>query len=60
LTSLALAVPDERALAVRDNVAFFQTVRAALIKSTVRVNERQKTLTRPFAKSSRARLPQIE
>lgn len=33
--AFALAVPDERALAVRDNVAFFQAVRAALIKSTV-------------------------
>jgi type I restriction enzyme, R subunit len=33
--SFALAVPDERALAVRDDVSFFQAVRAALIKSTV-------------------------
>jgi type I restriction enzyme R subunit len=33
--SFALAVPDERALAIRDDVAFFQAVRAALIKSTV-------------------------
>jgi type I restriction enzyme, R subunit len=33
--AFALAVPDERALAVRDDVAFFQAVRAALIKSTV-------------------------
>jgi type I restriction enzyme R subunit len=31
----ALAVPNERALAVRDDVAFFQAVRAALIKNTV-------------------------
>jgi len=33
--SFALAVPDERALAVRDDVAFFQAVRAALVKSSV-------------------------
>jgi type I restriction enzyme R subunit len=33
--SFALAVPDERALAIRDDVAFFQAVRSALIKSTV-------------------------
>jgi type I restriction enzyme R subunit len=33
--SFALAVPDERAIAIRDDVAFFQAVRAALIKSTV-------------------------
>jgi type I restriction enzyme R subunit len=33
--AFALAVPDERALAVRDDVAFFQAVRAALVKSTV-------------------------
>jgi type I restriction enzyme, R subunit len=33
--AFALAVPDERALAIRDDVSFFQAVRAALIKSTV-------------------------
>ena len=33
--AFALAVPDERALAIRDDVAFFQAVRSALIKSTV-------------------------
>lgn len=33
--AFALAVPDERALAVRNDVAFFQAVRAALVKSTV-------------------------
>jgi type I restriction enzyme R subunit len=33
--AFALAVPDERALAVRDDVSFFQAVRAALVKSTV-------------------------
>jgi type I restriction enzyme R subunit len=33
--AFALAVPDERALAVRDNVSFFQAVRAALVKTTV-------------------------
>jgi type I restriction enzyme, R subunit len=33
--AFALAVPDERALAIRDDVAFFQAARAALVKSTV-------------------------
>ena len=33
--AFALAVPNERALAIRDDVAFFQAVRAALVKSTV-------------------------
>ena len=33
--AFALAVPNEHALAVRDDVAFFQAVRAALVKSTV-------------------------
>ncbi|MCI0519178.1 MAG: DUF3387 domain-containing protein, partial [Chloroflexi bacterium] len=33
--AFALAVPDDRALAIRDDVAFFQAVRAALVKSTV-------------------------
>ncbi len=33
--SFALSVPDARALAIRDDVAFFQAVRAALVKSTV-------------------------
>ena len=33
--AFALAVPDDRALAIRDDVSFFQAVRAALVKSTV-------------------------
>ncbi|MCY3924577.1 MAG: type I restriction endonuclease subunit R, partial [bacterium] len=33
--AFALAVPHERALAVRDDVAFFQAVRSALVKRTV-------------------------
>ncbi len=33
--AFALAVPDDRALAVRDNVSFFQAVHAALVKTTV-------------------------
>ncbi len=33
--AFALAVPDERALAIRDDVGFFQAVRAALAKATV-------------------------
>ncbi|NPV57869.1 MAG: HsdR family type I site-specific deoxyribonuclease, partial [Anaerolineae bacterium] len=32
--AFALAVPDERALAARDDVAFFQAVRAALVKTS--------------------------
>jgi type I restriction enzyme R subunit len=34
--AFALAVPDERALAIRHDVAFFQAVRTAFIKSTVK------------------------
>ncbi|MEW6404856.1 MAG: type I restriction endonuclease subunit R, partial [Chloroflexota bacterium] len=33
--AFALAVPDERALVIRDDVSFFQAARAALVKSTV-------------------------
>jgi type I restriction enzyme R subunit len=33
--SFALAVPNERAIAIRDDVMFFQAVRAAFVKSTV-------------------------
>ncbi len=33
--AFALAVPDPRALAIREDVAFFQAVRAALVKNTV-------------------------
>ena len=33
--AFALSVPDERALDIRDNVGFFQAVRAALAKATV-------------------------
>jgi type I restriction enzyme R subunit len=32
-----LAVPHERALAIRDDVSFFQTVRAAFAKATYTV-----------------------
>lgn len=32
--AFTLAVPDERALAIRDDIAFFQAVRAAFIKHT--------------------------
>lgn len=32
--AFALAVPDEQALAIRDDVAFFQAIRSAFIKST--------------------------
>jgi type I restriction enzyme, R subunit len=33
--AFALAVPDLRALSIRDDISFFQAVRAALVKSTV-------------------------
>ena len=33
--AFALAVPDERALAIRDDLGFFQAVRSALAKATV-------------------------
>jgi len=33
--AFALAVPNDKALAIRDDVSFFQAVRAALVKSTV-------------------------
>lgn len=33
--AFALSVPDERALVIRDDVGFFQTVRSALAKATV-------------------------
>jgi type I restriction enzyme R subunit len=33
--AFALSVPDPRALKIRDDLAFFQAVRAALVKSTV-------------------------
>jgi type I restriction enzyme R subunit len=33
--AFALSVPDERAIAVRDDVGFFQTVRAGLAKTTI-------------------------
>ncbi len=33
--AFALSVPDPRALTIRDDLAFFQAVRAALVKSTV-------------------------
>jgi type I restriction enzyme R subunit len=33
--AFALAVPDERALAIREDIAFFQAIRSAFVKSTV-------------------------
>jgi type I restriction enzyme, R subunit len=33
--AFALAVPNEEAITIRDDVAFFQSVRAALVKSTI-------------------------
>jgi type I restriction enzyme, R subunit len=42
--AFALSVPHDRALAVRDDVAFFQTVRAALAKTTVPTGKPQEEL----------------
>ena len=42
--AFALSVPHERAIAVRDDVAFFQTVRAALAKTTVTTSKPQEDL----------------
>jgi type I restriction enzyme R subunit len=42
--AFALAVPDERALAIRDDVAFFQAVRTAFVKSTVDVDRNAEDL----------------
>jgi len=39
--AFALAVPDERAIAIRDDISFFQAVRSALIKSTVEGGDTQ-------------------
>lgn len=39
--AFALAVPNEKALKIRDEVGFFQQVRAALVKSTVTESDRQ-------------------
>jgi type I restriction enzyme R subunit len=38
--AFALSVPHEKAMAVRDEIGFFQTVRGTLIKSTVSDDER--------------------
>ncbi len=38
--AFALSVPHEKAMAVRDEIGFFQTVRGTLIKSTVAEDER--------------------
>ena len=38
--AFALSVPNEKAMAVRDEIGFFQTVRGTLIKSTVADDER--------------------
>ncbi|HET6843921.1 MAG TPA: type I restriction endonuclease subunit R [Candidatus Angelobacter sp.] len=38
--AFALSVPHEKAMAVRDEIGFFQTVRGTLIKSTVSEDER--------------------
>jgi type I restriction enzyme, R subunit len=38
--AFALAVPDEQALAARDEIAFFQAVKAAVVKSSLAVSGR--------------------
>lgn len=57
--AFALAVPDERALAIRDDVSFFQAVRAALVKSTVDGERDAQDLTRQSDKSYRVPLPPV-
>jgi type I restriction enzyme, R subunit len=42
--AFALSVPHDRALAVRDDVGFFQTVRAALAKTTVTTGKPEEEL----------------
>jgi type I restriction enzyme, R subunit len=42
--AFALSVPHDRAIAVRDDVAFFQTVRAALAKTVVTTGKPQEEL----------------
>ncbi|MFZ0699000.1 MAG: type I restriction endonuclease subunit R [Thermoplasmata archaeon] len=42
--AFALSVPDDRALAIRDNVGFFQAVRSALAKATVEGAKTQEEL----------------
>lgn len=42
--AFALAVPHEQALAIRDDVAFFQTIRAALVKATPTEGKTQEEL----------------
>jgi type I restriction enzyme, R subunit len=42
--AFALSVPDERALAIRDDVGFFQAVRSALAKATVEGRRSQEEL----------------
>jgi type I restriction enzyme, R subunit len=42
--AFALSVPDERALAIRDDVGFFQAVRSALAKATIEGRRTQEEL----------------
>ncbi len=53
--AFALAVPHEDVLAIRDDVGFFQAVRARIIKSSPSTNSRRKMSSRPSARSSRVR-----
>ena len=50
--AFALAVPDEEALRIRDDVAFFQAVRAVLAKRTPGDCAPTKSSTTPYARSS--------
>ena len=42
--AFVLAVPDDEALSIRDNVAFFQTIRAAFVKATLSDGKTQEEL----------------
>jgi len=50
--AFALSVPHERAIAVRDDVGFFQTVRAALAKTVTTGGRDEEDLNAAVARSS--------
>jgi len=55
--AFALSVPNERALAVREEVGFYQAVRNAIAKTTVEVLHSQMMSNMPFSRSSHAQWP---
>src|SRR5256885_651335 len=54
--AFALAVPNEKALEIRDDVAFFQAVRSVLAKRAQGRRDRRRTWILPFDRSCRALL----